>query len=51
MDLFVAALIALGMGLMIPIGNYLIDAYFTRKETFVDSLQEKMKGSVDAPVK
>ena len=38
----VAGVIALGIGL------FLIEAYFTRKEKFVDNLKEKMKGKFDA---
>lgn len=32
----------------LPIGMFLIDTYFRRKEMFVDKLQSKMKGTNDA---
>ena len=34
--------------LLIPVGNLMIENYFARKEKFVDHLQNKMKGQVDA---
>ena len=33
------------------VGWFLIDTYFRRKETFVDRLQDKMKGSENATFK
>lgn len=40
--------VLLGGVLILPIGMFLIDAYFNRKEMFVEKLQGKMKGTTDA---
>jgi hypothetical protein len=40
--------ILLCIAVTLPIGLFLIDAYFRRKETFVEKLQSKLKGNTDA---
>lgn len=49
MDAFwLPLLVIVALILFYFVGNALIDAYFKRKEEFVDHLQDKMKGTQDA---
>ena len=51
MSMFYGVLIVALMILVIPIGNILIEAYFTRKEKFVEHLQSKIKENTNATCK
>jgi hypothetical protein len=46
----VLAIVAAGSGIYL-LGHNLIDAYFRRKEKFVDTLQGKLKGETDGETK
>jgi hypothetical protein len=51
MNLDTKMFILLCVGLTVPIGLLLIEYYFRSKEKFVEQLQSKLKGSLNAPSK
>ncbi len=48
LETFMLFAIPLGLIAIYFIGISLIDGYFTRKEQFVDKLNDKLKGAFDA---